>query len=150
MKRYIAHRGNIIGPRPELENKPEYIINALEYGFDCECDVWCVDNEWWLGHDEPQYKTSIGFLLQKGLWIHAKNIEALEQLEGTGINYFFHDKDAYVLTSKGYIWAYPGSQISELTVSVMPERTDVDDSKAMIVCSDYVMLKKLDEIGRNT
>ena len=30
VKYFIAHRGNINGPNPIMENKPEYIIEALK------------------------------------------------------------------------------------------------------------------------
>ena len=72
----ISHRGNTSGPRPQEENNPEYIKKALEK-YDVEVDVWYVDEEWFLGHDEPLYRIELEFLKQKGLWCHAKNIESL-------------------------------------------------------------------------
>lgn len=50
----IAHRGNISGPDPEQENKPEYLQAALDKGYDVEVDVWgsYQDNVWWAGHTE--------------------------------------------------------------------------------------------------
>ena len=36
----IAHRGNTRGPKPEKENQPEYILQAIQEGFDVEIDVW--------------------------------------------------------------------------------------------------------------
>ncbi len=54
----ISHRGNIKGPRPELENKPEYVKATLKKGFNVEIDVWFKKGEWWLGHDKPQYKVT--------------------------------------------------------------------------------------------
>ena len=38
----IAHRGNINGPRVEFENNPEYVLRAIEMGFDAEVDVWLI------------------------------------------------------------------------------------------------------------
>ena len=32
----ISHRGNLSGKNEELENSPEYIMNALNYGFNVE------------------------------------------------------------------------------------------------------------------
>lgn len=153
--RFIAHRGNLAGPCPDLENRPEYIINALRSGFDCECDVWVRDGEVWLGHDAPQYKLEdpCNFLNMKDLWVHAKNIEALCMLKNNypNVNYFWHDKDAYTLTSKGYVWAYPGSVLTPDTVCVMPGDLYTPEEKAIAlgVCSDYVVLEKLEEIRRN-
>ena len=40
----IAHRGNINGPNPEMENNPEYILNTLSLGYDCEIDVHLINN----------------------------------------------------------------------------------------------------------
>ena len=34
----IAHRGNINGPC-ERENSPEYILETINLGYDCEIDV---------------------------------------------------------------------------------------------------------------
>ena len=66
----------------QLENDPEYILKALSLGYDCEVDIWLVEKELYLGHDEPTYKTNMDFLLQheKYLWVHCKNFEALELL----------------------------------------------------------------------
>ena len=155
MKTYISHRGNLIGPFPDLENRPDYILNALDSGFECECDVWWWGDGWWLGHDRPQYKTDFSFLLTPKLWLHAKNLEALERLRILELNCFSHDNDPYVFTSKGHIWAYPGSRLSKITVCVMPENADPLYSReekelTWAICSDYVVLEKLQEIRRNT
>ena len=52
----IAHRGNTSGRKKELENKPEYITDTLQKGYDVEVDVWSIDKQFYLGHDKPQYK----------------------------------------------------------------------------------------------
>lgn len=157
--RFIAHRGNLVGPCPDLENRPEYIINAIESGYDCECDVWYHENAMWLGHDAPQYKLEdpCVFLNMKNLWVHAKNIEALSILKKyyPCVNYFWHDRDPYTLTSKGYVWAYPGSTLTGDTICVMPEDanpmyTKEAKARALGICSDYIVLEKLEEIRRNT
>ena len=57
----IAHRGNTKGPNPLEENKPEYLLQAVNDGYDCEVDVWLIDNEIWLGHDRPDYKVDKEF-----------------------------------------------------------------------------------------
>lgn len=146
--KYISHRGNLMGPFPELENRPEYILNALNSGFECECDVWYADHAWWLGHDNPKYEINYLFLFTPGLWIHAKNMEALEGLKHTNLNYFWHENDKYTITSRGYIWAYPGSRISEQIICVMPENADPPYTgeqlqSALGICSDYVLIQKL-------
>ena len=76
----ISHRGNIDGPNIERENEPLYIFEALEKKFDVEIDVWWKENQFWLGHDKPQYCVKKEFLQNKKLWCHAKNIEALNKM----------------------------------------------------------------------
>ena len=54
-----------------------------------------------------------------------------------------HDKDDYTLTSKQYIWAYPGKSYTDHTVMVMPEwKEDVDwdtlrATNCFGICTDY-------------
>ena len=57
----IAHRGNLNGPDPINENKPETIKNVINMGYDCEIDVRYINNELFLGHDNPDYKTNLSF-----------------------------------------------------------------------------------------
>lgn len=121
----IAHRGLFNGPNLEKENTPEQIELALSKGYDCEVDVWFVKNEWWLGHDKPQYKTDFDFIGKQGLWLHCKNLDALYILSYTPIkfNYFWHQEDDYTLTSTQFIWTYPGKQLTRNSIAVQPERT---------------------------
>lgn len=139
----IAHRGLVNGPGKEFENKPAQIEVALAMEFDCEIDVWFKDGEWWLGHDEPTYIINFEFLEQSGLWIHAKNLAALYILTGTDLNYFWHQEDNFTLTSYGYIWTYPGKQLTKNSVMVLPEwdnpeLVDIENTKCYGICSDYV------------
>jgi hypothetical protein len=147
----IAHRGNFNGPNPLEENKPEYIERALSQGFHVEIDIRFNqnDNKLYLGHDDPQYFID-WFWLSKYkdfLWIHCKNIEALYEFsEGTsGFNYFWHQNDDYTLTSKNYIWTYPGKYCTPKSVMVMPENSigrekfnTLKTYNCFGVCSDYV------------
>ena len=104
----ISHRGNLRGKKTELENNPSYIQSTVDLGYDVEIDVWFVDGEWWLGHDNPEYKISFDYFSNKPFWIHAKNMEALCSLQSySSLNYFWHQEDDYTITSKGYIWTYP-------------------------------------------
>ena len=91
----ISHRGNLEGPT-DSENCPLYIKNVLKRGFHCEVDVWYVDGDYWLGHDEPMYSISSSFLKNAKLWCHAKNKEALEKMsKQDNIHYFWHEQDDY-------------------------------------------------------
>ena len=142
--RYIAHRGLTKGPNANLENCPEQILKSLGEGFDCEVDLWSVNSKYYLGHNSPTYLIDKEFLNQSGLWIHCKNLEALEFCQNNiKLNYFWHQEDDYTLTSKGYIWAYPGKALTSNCVMVMPEWEDpklerVKGIECFAVCSDYV------------
>lgn len=139
---FIAHRGNWEGPNPEKENHPDYIANALFHNFEVEVDVWVIDGKFILGHDLPQYEVNENFLLNERFWHHAKNIQAFYILNKMKPNYlincFFHDTDAAVLTSGGWLWTYPGKELTQDSIAVMPERVPGwDVSKAYGICTDY-------------
>ena len=143
----IAHRGLSKGPNKELENRPSQIESALQHGFDCEVDFWIVDDRFYLGHDGPQFHIKQDFIKHAGLWIHAKNLNALHYLVGTDLNFFWHQTDNYTLTSTGYIWTYPGQSLTKHSVMVMPEWDDptLDNARhadCFAVCSDFVSLLK--------
>tara|TARA_B100000287_G_scaffold334977_1_gene320353 strand:+ start:985 stop:1422 length:438 start_codon:yes stop_codon:yes gene_type:complete len=135
----ISHRGNINGSIPERENEPLYIIEALEKSFDVEVDVWWKDDGFWLGHDEPQYQVKEEFLQNIKLWCHAKNIDALNQMIENGkIHCFFHQEDDVTLTSEGYLWTYPGKQLTSNSIAVLPpDKGKLPDTIAGI-CSDNI------------
>ncbi|MGV7235184.1 MAG: hypothetical protein ACQ9ET_02905 [Nitrosomonadaceae bacterium] len=137
----IAHRGNIKGPNPERENAPDYISEALKAGFDVEIDLWYMDDgSYMLGHDGPEHSVEFDFLLQRGLWVHCKNYRTLQHVIrlNRGINYFYHTDEDYVLTGRGFIWAYPDQPGDDLTICVMPEWKGSSPEGFMGVCSDFV------------
>jgi hypothetical protein len=137
----ISHRGNIDGKQPELENHPDYIDKAMLDGVDVEIDVWMIEGVLYLGHDEPQYGISQHWLNERHskLWIHCKNVEAMEwfNLIG-GFNYFWHEEDVVALTSMNIIWAYPGKQPIKGSIAVMPEIHNDDLDACVGICSDYI------------
>ncbi len=142
--KFISHRGNISGPNPQKENHPNYILNALNKGYEVEIDVWYT-NKFMLGHDKPQYEFPFD-LLEKfytKLWVHCKNIEAIVKLKNnpelnSRLNYFWHENDTVTLTSKGYIWAYPGKQPINNSIAVMPEINNDNITQCKGICSDYI------------
>lgn len=142
---YISHRGNISGPKPELENNPSYIEDAIAQGFDVEVDLWAANGGIYLGHDGPQYLVNVPWLTDRAhqLWVHCKNTQALDLAIRHGLHCFFHNVDDYTMTSKGYVWAYPGKQVaSHMCIGVMPERVGGLQSnwkeKYSGICSDYI------------
>lgn len=142
----IAHRGLTEGPNKNLENCPEQIIEAIENNFDCEIDLWVVNSELVLGHDGPQYNIDRNFLIEysHALWIHAKNLAALRWLtDEPRLNFFWHQNDDFVITSKGFIWAYPGKELTTRSIMVLPEWDNPTLENFTIpncygICSDYV------------
>jgi hypothetical protein len=141
----ISHRGNIDGPNVDNENKPSYIANTIDKGYDCEVDFWYTDNKFTLGHDNPQYEIPIEFIqtYYNRLWIHCKNYDALSKLieidrGGVYLNYFWHESDDVIITSKGYMWANPGVYI-EGSIAVLPELKNDNLTDRLGVCSDYII-----------
>ena len=112
----IAHRGNIDGPNPERENHPEYIRETLDRHYHAEIDVWYKDSKWYLGHDLPQYEVEEDFFSESNLWCHAKNIEALHKMLKEDIHCFWHQEDDVTLTSCGFIWTYPGKELTDNSI----------------------------------
>jgi len=137
----ISHRGNTNGKFESYENEPMYIDKAISDGFDVEIDVWVVDGQLFLGHDKPQYGINYSWLKERKtkLWIHCKNIEAMEWFNSfDGFNYFWHQEDVMTLTSNGWMWVYPGKQPIKGSIAVMPEIYNDDVSECEGICSDYI------------
>lgn len=157
----IAHRGNIDGPDPLTENQPETIDKAIELRFDVEIDVRYIpdENKFFLGHDNPDYEIDLEWIINRkeNLWIHCKDLESLNFFSSNSkydLNYFWHQTDSYTLTSERIIWAYPGQEVKERCVIVMPEKDDVlnflnkeyidfSDYNCYGICTDYAQKIKL-------
>ena len=136
----ISHRGNLNGPNEVRENSPYYIMEAIAEGYDVEVDLWWIDGKVYLGHDEPQYEVSDEWLGERvnNLWVHCKNVESLNWIRSTSLHYFWHEQDTLTLTSKNYMWVYPGKQPISGSIAVMPEIHNDDISKCLGVCSDFI------------
>lgn len=146
----ISHRGNVDGRKPKVENTPLYIQSAHAMGFDVEVDIWFVDNEWYLGHDEPEYKTTKDWIQRNSsyLWCHAKNIDALYYLVIMGARAFYHQTDDVTLTIGKYLWTYPGKRpLTNISIAVLPETTDWTMEELGVcagLCSDHIDKYKVD------
>lgn len=147
----IAHRGNTNGKFESYENEPNYIDQAIKEGFDVEIDVWYIKTEnfgWmlFLGHDKPDYGIDFRWFCDRisKIWIHCKNIEALEYFSECeyDFNFFWHEEDTLTLTSKNYIWAYPGKQPIKNSIAVMPEINNDDIRFCTGICSDHIIKYK--------
>ena len=136
---YISHRGNLTGSIPEFENTPTYIKIALNDGFDVEVDVRLIDNKLYLGHDSSGELIDIEILKNPHFWVHAKTIDTLyELLKYKEINCFYHNKDKCTLTSKGYIWTYPGCYITKSSIEIAHNFPYKFDTSAYALCSDNI------------
>lgn len=158
MTKLISHRGNITHKREKWENYPDYIEDAMNKGYDVEIDVWFTnwaikngqrveykENRWFLGHDTPNYEISFNWLIKYDilniLWCHAKTIPTLYELLRNNINCFFHNRDAVTLTSEGFLWTYPGYELTKYSIAVRPELTSYSESELKIcygICSDKI------------
>ena len=147
----ISHRGNLSGSNPIRENSVDYIEEAIDQGFDVEIDLWVEDDEFYLGHDDPQYFVTPGWLnkYKDILWIHCKNREALEKLSTSMIefNYFWHQTDKYTITSKGIGWIMIGEYPYSNGIIVLPEIADYYDvsenlQKGFGICTDKPIFYK--------
>jgi len=156
-KTYIAHRGNLYGPNPELENTIPHIDSAIGQGFHVEVDVWNINGTMVLGHDYPSDSdifsnfVTDGFFVNRSnrLLVHCKNGESLCHMMsltskyGPAFEFFFHDSDAYTITSYQSIIAYPGKPCplhvdeTPTTIAMMPERHNTDTTDFKAICTDY-------------
>lgn len=137
----ISHRGNLIGPDPKIENNPIHIQMLIDSGMECEVDLWAADGKLWFGHDQGDYWVTPGYIKQRGLWVHCKNLAALEVCAEIGsINFFWHQNDDYTLTSKGFIWTYPDKQPPQSQNGVIVDLSRDWRSRGYNcrVCADYV------------
>jgi hypothetical protein len=143
----ISHRANLNGPSLTTENKPaqiKYVLSKYEKIY-VEIDVWyACDNTWWLGHDAPTYQTTIEFLQQDRLIIHAKNIPALIELKKyENIHYFTHNMDAATITSFGLLWfnmniiSTGGVAVTNYEVPTVKMVAKHIDQQIIGVCTDY-------------
>lgn len=146
--RVISHRGNLTGPGSQEENTAKAVEKALGLGFDVEIDLWLTGyEEWKLGHDFGLELISFSWLIERRekLWIHCKNLDALDSLSvsSNDLNFFWHESDSFTLTSRGFVWAYPSSFVFTNFVNVLPEKNNlgIDQMKnrAWGVCTDYPM-----------
>lgn len=153
---FISHRGNINGKDPSRENSLEYLLAAMDDGYDVEFDVRYVDNRFWLGHDEPQWSVDYSFLQGEKKWVHCKNIEAFCELhDDPSVNCFWHENDKYTLTSRLFVWAMIGEPCCRGAICVLPEYSKrvYPSSELEIcagICSDYISkYKAAHEVRKN-
>ena len=134
----ISHRGNLNGIQKKNENNPNYIDNALNEGYEVEVDVRYENGDFFLGHDCNQFKINEKYLLRKGIWCHAKTSFALDALYKIKAHHFWHQEDDYTITSRGYIWSYPGKKLLDKSICVLPEKAHYEKINCIGICSDTI------------
>jgi hypothetical protein len=135
----ISHRGNLNGSNSVLENSPEYILLALNKGYDVEIDVWFHKNNFYLGHDKPLYKINKNFLINKKFWCHAKNIEAMDKMLKNNIHCFWHQTDKLTLTNKNIPWCFPNTFIKNGITVILNKNKKILNKKCFGICTDYIL-----------
>ena len=147
----ISHRGNLLGPNPSQENSPSYIDWALSLGLDVEIDIRRIKNNFFLGHDNPDYEVSIAWLNQrkKNLWMHTKNFSAFEKLLelNNKFIFFYYKSDPLVLVSNGKIWCHQLENITNPQNCIAPliNKTSLlenEEKNWFGVCTDYPVFLK--------
>jgi hypothetical protein len=139
----VSHRGNINGPVNDLENSPKQIDLAISKGFLVEIDLRIINGEYWLGHDNPDYKIGLYWILDRAdkLIVHSKDLVTANELfkNRKTINWFYHTDEDIVLTSWGWIWAYPKIYLNN-AITVLEEKNLSFPKHILGVCTDYPIL----------
>jgi hypothetical protein len=145
--KYIAHRGLMDGPNKSIENTIELLESNRRDGIISECDIWYKEEQFWLGHDAPYHIVSHEWIckMKEFLLIHAKNLESFHMLkrirdqEGIDLHIFYHTDEDVVVTTHGACIVYPGLQVYDGWMSMMPECAPLINIRghATAVCSDY-------------
>jgi hypothetical protein len=140
----ISHRGNLSGPQKDQENSPEYLNKAIVMGYDIEVDTWYSNSKIYLGHDYPQYEVNQDYInsISKYAWFHCKNFEILDFFADSvkEYKYFWHENDKFTITSNGFIWTYPGQNVSENSIIVdLSKDAKLVNYNCYAICSDYII-----------
>lgn len=146
----ISHRGCTNGIKPDLENRPEFIQEAINLGFDVEIDVRQIEDKLYLGHDRADYEIGLDWLIERkdNLWIHTKNFMALQFLIDKDVRTFYHQKENHtIINNCNLIWSHDLSEANEK--SIIPLLNFVDAlkydqfGKVYGICSDFVDIIKI-------
>jgi hypothetical protein len=142
----ISHRGFLNGVDKSVENNPIQVDKCLNLNFNVEIDVWYEKRIFYLGHNSPVHKISYRWLedRSKFLWVHCKNLSALDFFVSnkSNLNFFFHNADNYTLTSHKFIWTYPNLKVTKNCIIVALNYNDIftfagKSIKPFGVCTDY-------------
>lgn len=143
----LHHRGNS-RHQPHVENDPARIEQLVGAGRHVEIDIWYTSNGLFLGHDAPIYPVTIDWICNRKeyLLIHCKDgatfswLSDLNGEHGYELNLFYHTDEDYVLSSRGWIIAYPGKPLYPNCLNMMPEMMGCValDTDYFAICSDLL------------
>lgn len=143
---FIAHRGCIDGPNHSIENNPSAVERAISLGFNVEIDVWHFDDMgWFIGHDGPTYKVDFDFLDRPQLFLHCKNGSALSRFISNrcvSADFFWHQNDCFTLTSKSYIWTFPGKPLFKKSIALLLHGATYSKEQLKVasgICADNIL-----------
>ena len=149
-----AHRGNINGPSDQ-ENQIEHLMKAVEAGYGVEIDVWGLRTNGelvlWIGHDKPEYMTSIGIIQGLASWnnviLDCKNYEAMiyarQNFAGPRIDAYYYIPEHPVFSMSGRLVLPPNTVAPHDNmgiIQVMPEESTVESFRTYSlanVVTDY-------------
>ena len=147
----ISHRGNIDGIIKEKENHPLYIDNAINMGFDVEIDVFYFENNFYLGHDKPDYIIEEKYFHDRSdvLYVHCKNIEAFILCRERGFKCFYHNSEKHVaVCNTNLIWTHDIIETTNQSIIPMLAKDDINFiinhipkskiEKAYGICTDEI------------
>jgi 3-deoxy-D-manno-octulosonate 8-phosphate phosphatase (KDO 8-P phosphatase) len=146
MKKLIAHRGNTNGCKPEHENTVNYLNQAMAYShFDVECDVRYINGELFLGHDKPQQKIDLRYLMNDQIWVHCKDTASFNYLKNYSVQCFYQDKDLIspVYNTK-YTWLHENHSRLEVGSNSIITALNVfnpnylKNPNIVGICSDFI------------
>lgn len=143
----IAHRGNFNGPNKYRENTISYIEEAIYKGYDAEIDVRAKKNKIYIGHDQPIDLVTDSWLkkFKNKLWIHCKDPASFDYFNNLKqYNYFWHEDDAFTITSKGFVLSHVKNSINKLSgkfIKIQLEKKKINGNFVGIL-SDYPVLYK--------
>ena len=60
------------------------------------------------------------------------------ELDKIKAHYFWHQEDDYTITSRGFIWTYPGKKLFPNSICVLPEHANYKDINCKGICSDFI------------
>lgn len=127
---YISYRGLTNGQDPQAENTPNQIGKAFGQGFSVMVDAWRVDDQIYLGSDQPLTLVTAAYLKGNRFWINARNSDMYTWLQSQNQsnypNYFVVELplQPYYTTSSSKLWTFATAPINNNSIMVVPESYD--------------------------